>query len=573
MVLDSEDKHFAALTERVDYMFRRQRPDRVIHNLLIRNLLPEYYPASDDRGGFKTSVPLLSMAARAMCRALISKDPRMLVNADDPQLKSWMETAEIAGNARIRRSNAALALCEVVRQSMVSFGTLFLAPVFRGHATGMALDLGIEAIDRCDYFYDCDSSTLEEPDIEGHKIRMKLVDARDHPLFDEEARSKLLAADRSSQKDETANVKQELGRMAELYEYVEVYCCYDRPRNTLYYFPAHQPELKLLEVQWMGPRHGPYRKLYFEKPPGNATPIAPLAHLLTKHMAFNTLDIKTIHQQQVAKALLAYTNASKQEAESVVNAVDNQSVLQENGALTWMHVGGASSDTVAMAEKQRRDFSYASHGIVDQFMQQADTLGQERLLRGAANDMLEDMAGWVYQFVKGFCEDVFWFDIHDPDPRPKQFKKTIQGTNVTYPVSWTREHRRMMESMEYEVDVEPYSYRQRSPDSRLADIMGTIQFVQGMADQAAMQGISIDVEAVIRTIAKYRNLPEVYDILRMNQDPAEMQALLGNRAAGGSVTDGSPKRYIRESRSDGSGKDQEVMRMFGRTPANQEVAA
>jgi hypothetical protein len=354
---------------------------------------------------------------------------------------------------------------------------------------------------------------------------------------------------------------------------VEVFCAYDKPRNKVVYFPRHQPNLKLMEMDWMGPRHGPYRYLYYEKPPNHAVPIAPLMHLLTKHKSFNTLDMKTIHQAQVSKFNMFYTNASKAEAERIKDSFDNQTILQENGAVRGMHIGGASPDTVAMAEKQRRDFSYASGGVVDQFQQQGDTLGQERLLRGSVNEMMDDMSGWAYQFMKGFAEDVFWFDIRDPDPQAQMLRKSIAGTDLSYETAWTSEHRRFAMDMEFDVDVEPYSYVERSPQSRLADLLGALQIMQTFGEQAMAQGIMIDVEAVVRTIAKYKNLPELYDVLILNQDPEKLQQLLGPRSSGGqgAPDTGAPKRYIRESKSDGAGAEQEIMRMFGRGGQNSQV--
>src|SRR3990172_5860327 len=512
-MIATDDRHFQRLTEAVDWHYRQQKQDRILHQTLIDYMTGEHYPRRNGALAPQTALPLMSMTARASARHQISKSPRLLVNTQNPQWKSWAENGEIAANKRIIASNAAGVLREVAAQSMVSFGVLFLSPVYVGMPRGMKLDLGMESIDRADYVFDLDSPTLEGPDFEGHKFRMKIADIREHPLFDEEARTAVQdTGAEESPNDETSNCRRAFGMKRGLYDYAELFCIYDRPRNMLVYYPRQQPTMRLMEVEWSGPREGPYRKLYYEKVAGNAIPLSPMMHLLTKHKAFNVLDMKTIHQQQVAKWLLMYTNAQKEEAERVVNAVNNQSVLAENGPVRGFHIGGTSPDTVAMAEKQRRDFSYATGGIIDQFQQQGETLGQERLLRGASNELLEDMSGWSYQFVKGFCRDVFLFDLGDPNEEPMMLDKKVSGTDVSYQLPWTKMHRQMFaDYVDYDVDVEPYSYVERSPDSRLADVLGALQIIQGMGDQAAAQGVSIDVEAVVRTVAKYKNLPELYD--------------------------------------------------------------
>ena len=548
----------------MDWSYRQQKADREIHHTLTRYLMGEHYPVRYGECGPQTAIPLLSLAGRAMSRHLISKAPREMVSAADPNLKTWAENTEISANRRISRMECVRTLCEVVNQSMVSCGIMFFAPCYVGTPQGMKLDLAVEAIDRADYGYDIQSPTLEMADVQYHKFRMKIVDIREHPLFDETARMEVKDSGvDDSPEDEQTNFRRAFGNRQSLYDYAEIWCCYDRPRNKLVYFPRHQPHMRLLEFDWQGPREGPYQYLYYEKPPNHAVPISPLMHLLTKHKAFNVLDMKAIHQQQVQKNLLLYSNASKDEAERITNAIENQSVLQENGAVRMAEFGGASQSTVGMAEKQKRDFSYASNGIIDQFMAQAETLGQERLLRGASNEMLDDMAGWAKVFMKQFCKNVFWFDIRDPDQKPQMLRKQIDK-NMSYEFPWTAEHRKYAMDMELEVDVMPYSYVDKTPQSVLADMLGAIQIVMGMGQQAAAQGIMVDVEATVRAIAKLKNLPELYDVLILNQDPQKLTQLLG---AGRGQQPTDPQKpngnYTRKSESDGAGVDMEIMRMMG----------
>lgn len=565
-MFQTDDKHFQRVSEVVDATYRDQKVDRMIHQTLIRYIQGEFYPTRLGESGPQTAIPLMSLAARAMSRHLISKAPRAMVSIADPELKSWAENGEISTNRRIARSGCVNALREVVDQSMVSLGVLFFAPCYVGTPEGMKLDLAVEAIDRADYGYDLQSPTLEGADFQYHKFRMKIVDIREHPLFDEQARMEV--EDNGiddSQRDETTNFRRAFGsNKNSLYDYAEIFCCYDKPRNKLVYFPRHQPQMRLMEFDWQGPREGPYQYLYYEKPPHHAIPISPLMHLFTKHKAFNVLDMKAIHQQQVQKNILFYSNADKNVAEEVVNAVNNQSVMQENGSVRMGEVGGASQGTVGMAEKQKRDFSYATNGIVDQFMAQAPTLGQERLLRGASNEMLDDMAGWAQVFMKQFCKNVFWFDVRDPDPQPQMIRKQI-GKDLSYSFPWTKEHRRFAMEMEFEIDVMPYSYVDKTPQSELADLLGLVQIVQGLSDQAAAQGIMIDVEALVRTAAKMKNINSAYDVLILNQDPQKLTQLLGSGRGAQPSDPGKPNgQYTRRSESDGSGMDLEIMRMMGR---------
>ena len=579
MAYSSDDKHFDKVAELVGWSYIEQRADRQIHRSLVWHLGGEYYPTTDGEVGMDTPINLLSLASRAMARSLIAKAPRGLAVTDSQALKSFAEAAEISLNQRIVRSNLAETLREVAGQSMVSVGIFFLGAEYEGVNDGMRLKLLMESIDRCDYVYDIQSRTLEDADLQGNRFRMPLKDVREHPWFDREAAAEVQGSMTAPYSEEDENDLRRARRRSrgDLYDYVDIWRVYERRRNKLWYFPCQQPTLKLAEMDWTGPSHGPYRYLYYEKLPNHAIPVSPLMHLLKKHRAFNILDAKTIHQQQTAKGNLFYTNASRADAERIVNSFDNQSVLQENGAVRWGHIGGAAPDTVAMAEKQRRDFSYAAGGL-DTYAglsgQSAETLGESRLLAGAANAMLEDMGGYAQEFMKGVLGDVYWFDIRDPDPNTRMLRKPIEGTNVTYGVPWTPEKRAMIERFQFDIDVEPYSYRMRSPEGRLADLLSAVQVVLSMGPMAAAQGVMVNVPEVVRQIARLRNLPELNDALITNRDPNELTAMM-QAGGGGQQPQGTsgPKRYIRESRSSGAGEQQEILRSMGRSQAAEMVAA
>lgn len=568
------DKHFEAVVELANWSWERRRPDREVHQFILQHLTGEYHPSvwsRDGKRGIETSLPLLSLAYRAMSRHIVSKSPRIMATIADPSLKPFVETQQIRTNKRMRQSGLDAELMDVAGHSLVSCGILFMAPQYVGTPNGMSLDLKAESIDPCRFFSDPNAARYDLADIQGDEFEMPLADVQDNPMFGD-ARGDVTPDGKRDDRDRGSNLNQDNWNHPDIYKMVTIRRCYERRRNKLYYWPKNQPKIKLAEIDWLGPRKGPYKYLWFERPPGTATPTAPLLHLLKTHRAFNYLDVRAMHQQQVAKALLAYTSAGKGEAERVLKSPDLWSVLMENGTVRWVHIGGASQSTVAMAEQMKARFSYANSGILDQFMQQADTLGQERLTRGAVNEVLDDMSEKAYAFVKDVATDWFWFDVRDPSSDQEWVRKPFPGLRgESYEVLWTPQHRQFVSELEYEVDVEPYSYVDRSPQAKLADLLGAHQILMGMVDVLASQGIAIDGEAIIRTIADLKNLPELYDWYILNQDPEKLSQLLGARGQH-SPMDSGQKRYIRRSESDGSGQQQEVMRMFGKQQNETEAA-
>jgi hypothetical protein len=526
-----------------------------------------------------TPINLMGMTHRAMSRGLFMRDPRAMANTQVPQWKSFSEDAVIALNQTIIESEFGRTIGEVVDQSLYSIGALDMTADYVGTPTGMRQKLCLESVPFPDLIWDPDCNRIQDSDYIGRRIYLPIVDVRQHPLFDPKTREQVQTTRGDFRPDDRVSNFQRIGSSPisrQLYDYVELYRVLDRRRQVLYAWPSRQKDLKLMDMAWNGPEHGPIRFLHYTCPPGHPFPKAPMQDVYRLHRATNILLARAMRQQQAAKGVLLYNSASKDEAKDMVDALDLQSILQEHGALRWAHVGGAAPDTVSMAELTRKLFSYAV-GNLDQLLglgSQAPTLGQERMLSEASNANMKDMGEVVYQFVKGAVNDAYWFNVRDPKTNDTLWKK-IGQTGVSYPVAWSPEKRSQIAQMRFQIDVEPYSYRARTPDGRLADLLGSLQVLGGYMPMMMAQGISIDMEAVVRTIAQYRDLPELYDVLILNQDPQRLMQLLGPKQ-GQTPMEGMNKpngQYTRTSESDGSGESMELLRMFGKGQDNQMAEA
>ena len=575
---DTTDRHFQRLTEVVKWSHDQTRQYRELNQMLVDAAMGQYYPRFSGKSP-DTPINLLWMTHRAMSRWLYMRDPRGLASTSVPEWKSFSEDAEIALNRTIKEADFGSTLTQVVDQSLYSVGALFMSADYVGTESGMKQKIILENVPFPDLVWDAGTRRLEESDYLGRKIFLKLIDVREHPLFDPEEREKVEAQNADFRPDEDkANWQSTSGtsNRTELYDYVELYQVWDRADNRLYVWPVNQPQVKLMALPWNGPRQGPIRLLYYGTPPGHPYPVSPMQNLFRLARARNVLLTKAFQQQQTAKGLLMYTSAQRDQAKDVIDSHDLSSVLQEHGALRWTHVGGASPDTVAMSELAGKLFSDAA-GNLDQLLglrPQAPTLGQERMLSDATAANMQDMAEVVYKFVKGAVEDAYWFNIRDPQSQTT-LTKPLGRTGLSYDVSWTTEKRQFIEQMDFQVDVEPYSYRSRTPEGRLADFLGALQILERWTPQMAAQGMMFDMEGIVRTIAKYKDLPELYDAMILNQDPEELSKLLGSRP-GQTPMDAAPggtTRHIRQSVSDGAGEAQELLRMFGNQPQEEAVGA
>ena len=573
------DRHFERLSECVRWSVERTEPYRRLNQMLVDASMGQYYPRFISPAP-DTPLNLIGMTHRAMSRSLFMRDPRALVNTQVEQWKSQIEDGQIALNETIEESNFGATVCRVVDQSLYSVGALDMTADYVGTENGMEMKLCLEDVPFPDLVWDCGSTVMQDGDYLGRRIYQPLIDIREHPWYDQEAVKKVQARRLSGPSDDDANFQRASGGFrTELHDYVALYRVFDRRSNKIYVWPCDQPDLKLMGEPWNGPRHGPIRLLHYGAPPGHPYPKAPMQDVYRLHRATNVLLARSLRQQQMAKGVLLYNSASKDEAKDMVDAVDLQSVLQEHGGLRWAHVGGAAPDTVSMSELARKLFSYAVGGL-DQILgvgQPAPTLGQDRMMSEAANANMQDLAGVVYQFTKDAVGDAYWFNIRDPKT-VKTLWKPIGQSGIRYPSQWTPAKRAMIQKMKSQVTVEPYSYRGRTPDGRLADLLGSLQVLGGYMPMMMAQGISIDVEAVVRTLAQYRDLPELYDCLILNQDPQRLMQLVGPRNGTAPMDSfgqaGKPNgNYTRRSESDGSGENMELLRSFGRGQQSSMEAA
>ena len=575
------DAHFQRLTQCVDWSIDKTSTYRELNQMLVDASMGQFYPRFVSQAP-DTPINLMGMTHRAWSRSLFMRDPRAMANTAVPQYKSFSEDAAIALNQTIQEAEFGRVISEVVDQSLYSVGALEMTADYVGTPYGMRQKLCLESIAFPDLIWDPDCSRMHESDYIGRRMYLPLVDVREHPMFDEAARMRVQATHSDVRSDDKVSNFQRAGRgpmSRQLYDYVELYRVYDRRRRRLYVWPANDPSIKLMDMEWNGPEHGPIRFLHFGTPPGHPFPKAPMMDVYRLHRATNILLARAMRQQQMAKGVLLYNSASRDEAKDMVDAVDLQSVLQEHGGLRWAHVGGAAPDTISMSELTRKLFSYAV-GNLDQLLglgSQAPTLGQERMLSEASSANMQDMGQVVYLFVKQAVNDAYWFNIRDPQTREKLWKKLGQ-TGISYSVDWTPEKREYIEKMKFQVDVEPYSYKSRTPEGRLADLLGSLQVLGEYMPMMMAQGMSIDMEGVVRTIAQYRDLPELYDVLILNQDPERLQQLLGPKEGATPMQQfgGQNKpngNYTRRSESDGAGENMELLRSFGRNPQSQFAEA
>jgi len=201
----------------------------------------------------------------------------------------------------------------------------------------------------------------------------------------------------------------------------------------------------------------------------------------------------------------------------------------------------------------------------------AGTLGQEQLIKQAANARIASMQGVLLTATIAIVQDIdYWLHYHPT----VQYDLTlpIDGTDIELPITWPRQEDewgnevdvRRGEHSEYEISIQPYSMQDVSPGQR-ATMLRTI-WREDIMPMAAI-GVQPDVYAYLQALSKYYDLPEIGDIVPM------MQTLQPPQGGGGvsMPKPGKPNgNYVRENVSRGmtpqaEQQQQSMMLLSGKT--------
>jgi hypothetical protein len=179
--------------------------------------------------------------------------------------------------------------------------------------------------------------------------------------------------------------------------------------------------------------------------------------------------------------------------------------------------------------------------------------------------LIADMQDRTTTAVRKVMESIADYLWNDPVTVPKVIKK-IPGTDFSIPVEFSQDIREG-DMLDYMIEIAPYSMQSRTPTERLSTISQMMtNFVIPLAPQLKERGIGVDMEAFMKIMAQYSNLPELEQILeKIPQEELQQMAEMAGGASSGERPLQSPvtsRTNIRENISGATrqGNDQESMR-------------
>jgi hypothetical protein len=280
-------------------------------------------------------------------------------------------------------------------------------------------------------------------------------------------------------------------------------------------------------------------------------------------------------QAERQKTITGVRTGAEKDGSRVLKASDGDMIgLDDPKSTQEYKYGGVDPQTLAflIQTKDLASYMWGNLDALGGLSPQADTLGQDQLLTANASKRIEDMQDRTVEFVKDVTTDLAWYLFTDPLIEMPLVKR-VPGTDIEIPTAFRAEDREG-DFLDYNFDIEPYSMQHQSPGMRIQTLMEIFERLLAPAmPMLEAQGITINFEAFLQTISKYRNMPELQDILVFSGPPQSYgEGPVGQPPKQSPVT---TRRYERVNRPGAtrSGKDHVLMQaLLGQASQPAEAA-
>lgn len=572
-------KRFKALKDAIEPSVKQLEPFREELASALKAYTGPHYGSNsgDDR-----PINMLQLAVDSLLQQLSSGSPQVLCLTHKPELKSSAIEMELAMDQALRRmkfeqEHRLWALSAIFLVGIMEVGLDIVdEPEIDGEPLPMT-EIFCETIMFDDFVFDTTATKWDRRQVGfwGHKYRMSLKDAKKDRRFDKEARASLKAVEQSG-KDDTSKISKPdgNGHGDSFTEMCEIWQIYVPEENEVVTFSCEGGDVPLRTVEWHGPKHGPYHMFGFNPVLNNILPLPPIANWIDLDDLENKLYTKLGNQASRQKTVGITDLQGVSDGQNIIKTSDGDVIAVGNpNAFKEASFGGVNQQTLGFAlnVKSMADFVMGNLSAQMGLGASASTLGQEQLIKQAANIRIGSMQGVLLTATKAVLADVAFYLHHHPTIEFNMTRE-IAGTDFKLPIKWPRRDdgfgnemdMRKGEYDEYAIDIEPYSMVDVSPGQRAQllrqiwreDILPAIQL-----------GVQPDFNAYLDKLAKYYDLPELREIVKASQESMDPQERLPG--GGGLPKPGKPNgQYTRKNVSQGmtpQAQDQqrEMMAMAG----------
>lgn len=514
---------------------------------MVRQYVGSHY--SEDGAREQVPVNLLSMYVSVVSRSLIAKNPRVLLSTFKREYKPVVSAMQSWANSEIERTNLANTLQRVVLDALFSVGICKVALASPADSAAMAWNLpaGLpfaERVDLDDFVYDVHARDFSEVSFIGHSYRVPLEVIRDSKIYGKGRKDLQATTDPIYDEfgEERVNVIGRgtyTGNSEEFEDHIDLWEVY-LPRHRLVLTLADDyltggtgtgnggVEEALRYQRWLGPDSGPYHILGYGFVPGSAMPKGPMQDLMDMHMIANKLFRKLERQAERQKDLLIVVGGADADGNRVQQANDGDIIRNDNpDRLKAVSHGGPNQQNFAFFQVVKQLFSWLSGGleIMGGMGPQSKTASQDEMLNENSHAGIEDLQDRTVQYTSKVASALCWYWHHDPF-RVMKTVATIPGlAGMGLPRQLTPQQRMGVSYDDLDVRVDPYSIQHSTPKSRMQALNQVMQgIIIPMMPLLQSSGITVDINAYLGHYANYMDMPELQDVVTIQERPGEETA-------------------------------------------------
>ena len=563
---------------------RQSRSDLQVFRREKADAIKQYVGYHYSKGGTTAQVPvnLLGMYISIMSRALVAKEPRVMLSTFDDEMRPAVDQMQQWLNEDVERTGLANTLRRWVIDALFSVGILKVALASPERLTTTDAEVLVgeplcSVVSLDDFIVDLHAREASEVSFIGHRYRVPLDVA--NKLFKTAKDDKLHASDSddlNSEGDMRANVigRGDGGSLKQYKDYVDLWEIYLPLDGQIIVtlrddggLPGDEKSGKPLRVQkWVGPYCGPYHLLGFGLVPDNLMPKSPTMDLIDLHMATNRTYRKLVEQVDRFKSLLPVRGAAMDEGNRVKQASDGDIIQADNaGDMKEVAFGGPSQLLQLFVQdlQSKFDFVGGNLALLGGRGPQSRTASQDKMLNENASTGVADMQGTVVAGVSDVMKAVCWFHWMHPQ-KVMRTSKQIPGTDDSIPrnlhpynpdaenfPSLVAQGATMRRGPMPNLRVDPYSLTHKTPQERLGFFTSTLTQLTPYLQSMQQQNIMVDFNALLEILSKLGDEPELKKVFKY-QEPVtpDQETPPADGAAGKSPV--SDRTYTRVSVGQGS---------------------
>lgn len=540
---------YSKLSRAVNLSYKKLKTPRENRFKFIKESVGKHY--GDGGTDYPVPINLIRLAESIYTRLLVSSNPKVTISTFKPRLKMSCYDYEIALNHLIGEIKLKKKLRRLVTDAMYGIGIMKV-----GIAAGRSVfidevkyELGQPYAEPCDLDYmviDMSARSWDDVQYIGDIGRVDYEWAL--TTFGED-KKEILKPDKtiSYSKGERDTESISKGRLnakekedmsyREMCDILSLYLPIEKKIVTYGWSENGCSREPLHEEDYNGPEEGPYIPLYFNEVSGNIMPLPPVALWYDIHELANELYRKLGRQARRQKDVLAGDPKARKDLEKVKESSDGDIVtMLQPDKMQALTYGGPNQGTFAFFLNSLQQMNKISGNI--------DTLGglgastgtatQDKLIMGTATQQVQDMQDMVEEATARICRSLAWYLFYDPFIQIPAVKR-IPGIPASIEVTITKD---MLEGdfMDYNYAIKPYSLQEETPAAKFNTLTGIFtQLIMPLAPQMEAQGLTVDFQELMDLIEKFKNLPEISDILissqNMNKDSKPISKPFGTPPA------------------------------------------